>query len=102
VAMLREMGGFVEGDGWLSLREMGGSLGSNPDTSPKKWKNGRHKQRIGEHTLARQQNIHKNKPLIKIRRRVLYPLSNSLCHKSKHLKQLDSLAGCKANSSIKI
>jgi hypothetical protein len=63
--MLREMGGEVEGDGWLSLREMGGSLGSNPDTSPKKLKNGRHKQMFGEHTLTRQQNIHKNKPLIK-------------------------------------
>jgi hypothetical protein len=59
MAKLREMGGYVEGDGWLSLREMGGSLGSNPDTSLKKWKNWRHKQGIGEHTLARQQNIQK-------------------------------------------
>jgi hypothetical protein len=42
---------------------MGGSLGSNPDTSPKKWENGRHKQRIGEHALASQQNIQKNKAL---------------------------------------
>jgi hypothetical protein len=39
VATLRGMGGNVEGDGWLSLREMG----SNPNISPKKWKNGRHK-----------------------------------------------------------
>jgi hypothetical protein len=33
--MLREMGGYAEGDEWLSLRDIGGSLGSNPDTSPK-------------------------------------------------------------------
>ncbi len=30
--MLRGMGGYAEGDEWLSLREMGGSLGSNPDS----------------------------------------------------------------------
>ncbi len=37
--------------------------GDGFEFSPIKWKNGRHKQRIGKHTLTRQQNKQKNKPL---------------------------------------
>jgi hypothetical protein len=55
----------MQKDGWLyTRRSMGGyvgsppacfgsSLGSNPDIS-QKIQNGRHKQRSGQHTLARQ------------------------------------------------
>jgi len=64
------------GDRWLKVGSgrwvvrapacNGISLGSNPDISQKYVQNGRHKQRNGQHTLARQiknKNIYKRSSL---------------------------------------
>ena len=56
-----EMGGIVTetgGDVGSAPAGYGSTLGSNPDIS-RKYKNGRHKQRSSQHTLARQKNIQK-------------------------------------------
>ncbi len=64
----RGMGGNVEG--WVAksvARQLAtaSTLGSNPDI-PQKIINGRHKQRSGRHTLARQKKIKKKKKLLTV------------------------------------